>query len=98
MTTPHRVALCALACFFADPPEEAQFQLPQSARLALGAFLAAEAACADGVREPTLAALLQRLEDALGEAASPVAQARARAQRARGLRLGRTARAFGSQP
>ena len=81
MTTPHRVALCALACFFADPPEEAQFQLPQSARLALGAFLAAEAACADGVREPALSALLQRLEDALGDAASPVAQARARARR-----------------
>ena len=92
MTTPHRVALCALLCFFAEPPEEAQFQLPLSARLALGAFLAAEAACADGVREPTLAARLQRLENALGDAAHPVAQARALG---RGLRLGC---AYGAQP
>ena len=92
------MALCALACFFADPPEEAQFQLPQSARLALGAFLAAEAACADGVREPALSALLQRLEDALGDAANPIAQARARALRSgpAGCALG--ARVLRAQP
>jgi hypothetical protein len=42
MTTPHRVALCALVRTFSDPPEEAAFQLPQEARLALGVFLVNE--------------------------------------------------------
>ena len=76
MATPHRVALCALMCFFTDPPEEALFQLPQAARLQLGAFLAREAASADGVREPALSALLARLQAALGPASAPLAQAR----------------------
>jgi hypothetical protein len=76
MATPHRVALCALMCFFTDPPEEALFQLPQAARLQLGAFLAREAASADGVREPALSLLLARLQAALGPASVPLAQAR----------------------
>jgi anaphase-promoting complex subunit 5 len=76
MTTPHRVALCALVRTFSDPPEEAAFQLPQEARLQLGVFLADEVKAAHSVREPTLPALLERLEDAVGDAGTALGQAR----------------------
>jgi hypothetical protein len=76
MTTPHRVALCALVRTFSDPPEEAAFQLQQEARLALGVFLADEVKAAHSVREPTLPALLARLEGALGDAGTALGQAR----------------------
>lgn len=70
MTLTHRAAPYARACLFADPVEEAQPQLRQSARLTPGVLLAAEAVCVDAAREPALAAPLLRLADARDDAAA----------------------------